>query len=197
MKTRTTIRTTAAAIALVAGCGIGTSAYAAPLAAAAPPTAVVAGAERPSLGTLTLSELKARVTEAIDRQAARITALSERVAASERLSAETKARIAERLAERRAALATLRDTVRAQTTKEGVKKVVTQARRDGVLGRGTRWGDHDGRDDRDDRDGARGDHRDGRHRDGGRTDHRDGDHRDGEHRDGGHRDRGGDRHGRH
>ena len=189
MKTRTLVRTTAAAVALVAGCGLGTSAYAAPVTTAAP-TGIVAGEGRPSLGTLTLSELKARVTAAIDRQTAIVDRISERVAASERLSAETKARIAERLAARKAALAALRDDVQAQTTKEGVRQVVSTARRDGVLVRGTRDGDRrDGDRERwsgwDGRDGqCDGDHRDGDRRDG---DRRDGDRRDGDGRFGGRR----------
>jgi hypothetical protein len=185
VKTRNTVRTTAAAIAIVAGCGLGTSAYAAPVASATP-TGIVAGEAMPSLGTLTLSELKARVTAAIDRQSAIVDTISERVAASERLSAEAKARIAEKLAARKAALAKLREQVQAQTTKQGVRQVVRDARRDGVRLRGTARPDGDRRDgDRRDGDRAWWGSRDGGHCDGD-GDHRegDGDRRDGDQRDG-------------
>ncbi|MGO4599090.1 hypothetical protein [Terrabacter sp. 2RAF25] len=121
----------------------------------------------------------------------RTDSISQRVAASERLSAEAKARIAERLAARKAALATLRDQVQAPTTEQGVREVVRTARRDGVLLRRGDGRDGDRRDgDRTRRDGRDGKH-DGRHdgawRDGDRREgQRDGERRDGRH-DGGSR----------
>lgn len=171
----TTVCAAAAAAALLATTGVvtATTAGATPVTTSPPAVTPLAPAHADSgFASLTLDELKARVTAAIDRQVARVVALAEKIQASDRLTAEQKARAAARLAEARTALADLRTTVQSQTTKEGVVRALADARRDRVLWTRDGWGDRDGRDgrcdgDRDGRDAARYGSRDGS-RDGSR-----------------------------
>lgn len=168
----TTVRVAATAAALLATSGVvtATTAGATPLTASPPAVTALAPAHADSgFASLTLDELKARVTAAIDRQAARVVALAEKIQASDRLTAEQKARAAARLEKARTALADLRTTVQSQTTKEGVVRALADARRDRVFWTRDGWGDRDGRcdGDRDGRNAARYGSRDGS-RDGAR-----------------------------
>jgi len=156
----TTVRAAVTTAALLATSGVvgATTAGATPVAASPPAVHASAPAHTGTgFASLTLDELKARVTAAIDRQAARVVALAEKIEASDRLTAEQKARAAARLEKARTALADLRTRVQSQTTKEGVVRALADARRDRVFWHS--WS-RDGRDGRDgrcdgDRDGSR------------------------------------------
>ena len=89
----------------------------------------------PALASLSVPEIRARITAAIDRQVERVATLAAAVGTSERLDIEQRARAAERLGRARADLADLRAEVGDQTSPEGLARVLAEAHRHRVFWR--------------------------------------------------------------